>query len=1089
LQLQCAGEEDLQKTFRILAADMAAFALLSLLAAPSASAAERLSLAGRWRFRLDPQGVGLKEKWFEARLPYTVHLPGSVEEQGLGVRTEKPATGRLTRIYEYVGPAWFQKEVTIPASWEGKRITLFLERCHWETRVWVDGRSAGMQNSLIAPHTYDLSCFLAPGRHRLAFQVDNTVKIDIGGWAHAITDETQTNWNGIIGRMELIATDPIWIESLEIYPDLRRKVAFVKVGVGNSTGARASGKLRLQATLQGQSGKNAVSIPFTAPTRKTDIEIRLPMGKNIRLWDEFSPFLYDLKVALSASRFADERTAVFGMREIGKKGTQFAVNGRTIFLRGTLECCIFPLTGYPAMDVGSWLRIFKIAKSYGLNHFRFHSWCPPEAAFVAADRMGILFQVENPLWIGGDNVGGDPQRAAFIRAEADRILKVYGNHPSFGMMSMGNELGNGDEPFLQGLVAYCKRKDPRHLYTCTTHPYNPRPHDDYFVSAGTPKGLIRGQSRLRVERPATDRDYRNALAGIDRPVVSHEVGQWAMYPDFREIKKYTGALQARNFEGYRESLARHHMLDQAEDFRRASGALMLLLYKEEIESIMRTPDSPGFQLLDVRDFPGQGTALVGMLDPFWDSKGLIVPEVFRQYCSPTVSLLRMKKREWTTDETFSAVAEIAHYGKAPLRIGGARGYPAIWAIKDKQGRQIASGSFLPATIPAGRLSRLGEIIVPLAQLAVPAKYVVEVSIQGTPCTNRWDIWVYPARVDTSPSPDIYVATAWDQETRSALKAGRKVLLFPPVDRLYRTIPGAFTPVYWSFRWFPGQPGTLGLLCNPHHPALAQFPTESHSNWQWWDLMAHSKAIILDDTPADFRPIVQIIDDFNRNQKLGAIFEARVGEGKLLVCSIDLGHNLEARPAARQMRHSLLRYMRSDRFVPAPELAMDVLDKLFEVSPLYRMEREPKDFSQAALDVRASLHVPQWNIAYPWRPEYDEMAARKEGFDYRITGGTWRDETGAAWHDYNLAAHITCPRRFEGTLYAHFYDWNSLGRTAEVSFNGRSLGSLGDHTKGFWLALPVASQDSAEGRLELEARTTSGPNIMITRIVLIPDHSN
>ena len=159
-------------------------------------------------------------------------------------------------------------------------------------------------------------------------------------------------------------------------------------------------------------------------------------------------------------------------------------------------------------------------------------------------------------------------------------------------------------------------------------------------------------------------DYRRSIAGVRVPVIGHEVGQYTVFPDFREIAKYTGVLRARNLEIFREKLRAKGMLDQAEQFRQASGALAVLCYREDIEAALRTPGFGGFQLLDLQDFPGQGTALVGILDAFMDSKGLIEPKAWREFCSEVVPLVRMKKYAWTTGRDL-----YGRSGSGPLWIG------------------------------------------------------------------------------------------------------------------------------------------------------------------------------------------------------------------------------------------------------------------------------------------------------------------------------------------------------------------------------------------------------------------------------------
>jgi hypothetical protein len=618
------------------------------------------------------------------------------------------------------------------------------------------------------------------------------------------------------------------------------------------------------------------------------------------------------------SIFRDRHTVTFGMRRLRTKGTQFTINNRLTFLRGTLECCIFPLTGYPDMSVEGWLRILRIAKSHGLNHMRFHSWCPPEAAFEAADTMGFMLHVECPAWT---TIGNGKPIDKFIYAEGDRILKAYGNHPSFCMLAYGNEPGGKNQKrFLGDLINYWKDKDPRRLYTSAAG-WPIIPESDYH-STPRPRGHQWGaglRSRFNANPPETVTDYRTFVEKYDVPVVSHEIGQWCVYPNLKEIKKYTGVLQARNFEIFRDSLAQHHMLDQAEDFLMASGKLQAKLYKQEIETALRTPGFGGFQLLDIHDFPGQGTALVGILDAFWDSKGYITPQAHHRFCSETVPLLRMKKRTWTTNETFSAGVEIAHFGPAPISNA-----VAVWSLNYADGRELASGQIPSLTVPLGNGIRLGSIEVPLANVAKPAKLTVTVSMKGTPFTNHWDIWVYPADLDTKPPKSLLIAERLDEQVLTALKAGKKVLLMPLLNTIDSDIPAGFTTIFWNTQWTRRQPPhTLGILCNPKHPALARFPTEFHSNWQWWDLITKSKFMVLDEFGPELRPIVHVIDDWNTNRKLGVIFEAKVGKGKLLVCSIDLRSNLDKRPVARQMLYSLLTYMDSPRRGFAPKLTVDI----------------------------------------------------------------------------------------------------------------------------------------------------------------------
>ena len=886
-----------------------------------APAAETIPLQGRWAFRLDPQNAGAAQKWFNQTLPDTIALPGSTDEAKKGPpNATTPTLNYLYRLYPYAGAAWYQREIEIPEAWRGKRVTLTLERCHWETRAWLDGRPLGMQESLCVAHVYDLGASLTPGKHRLTLRIDNTLKYEMGPDAHSTSEQTQTNWNGAIGRIELAATDPVWIDAITVYPDLAKKSARVRLRLGNALGRPVSGKITLQARLRGQrapqgapQGAPAREVAFTAGAAPTELEAELPMGKDVKQWDEFSPNLYDLTAALSAGFLRSEARTTFGMRALGVTSDkkQMTLNGRPIFIRGTLDCCIYPKTGYPPTDVASWLRTLKVCQSYGLNHVRFHSWCPPEAAFAAADQLGILFHVELPCWIHNYTAPGTEARDKFLEAELRRILETYGNHPSFGMLCMGNEPGPRDRlDFIHGLVKLGKSLDPRHLYISGAG-WGFGPDDDYHVTS------IRG-----VRGPKTDHDFREQDASHPVPVVSHEIGQWTVYPNLDEMKKYTGVVRARNFELVRDDLKAKGLLGQAADFTRASGLQMVELYKEEIEVLLRTPGHGGFQLLDLHDFPGQGTALIGILDPFWDSKGFVKPEEWKRFCGPITPLLRMPKRAYTTDEAFEAAAEVAQFGPADLKDAA-----ATWTIKDEQGATIAQGAFNKQTYPTGKLSLLGEIKAPLAKAAAPAKLTVTVMLPGAQASNSWNIWVYPPKVELAAPKGLTVAHAWSDEVKAKLAGGGKVLLLTRGNAA-NSLPGSFTPVFWSPVWFKRGAGTMSILCDPKHPALAQFPTARYSDWQWHDLLSNSRTLILDELPQGFRPVVQMIDNFARNHRLGNVLEAQVGPGKLLVCSIDLEKKLEERPAARQLLKSLQDYAGSDAFAPKQALSVEALEKLF-----------------------------------------------------------------------------------------------------------------------------------------------------------------
>jgi hypothetical protein len=886
-------------------------------------------LAGRWRFRLNPTEMGREfGAWFTTRLPAEIALPGTTDEAGVGLETTGFELGHLTRTFRFEGYAWYQRDIDIPAAWRGKRITLFLERAHWATTVWLDDVEIGTQNSLSTPHLHDLSTAATPGRHQLTIRVDNRYLLDVGRDAHSVTDHTQTNWNGIVGRIELRATDPVWIDAVRLFPDVARRTVRAEVTLRNTTGAPHDAVL---AMVVRRSGRGAHLLRVTRPvgvaSDRQAIELTAELGRSAALWDEFDPQMYEVQLSLSTTDglYSDALTETCGLRQISYRGNQLLLNDRPIFLRGNLECCIFPRTGHPPTDVAEWARIFGIARSYGLNHFRFHSYCPPEAAFVAADQAGFLLHVELPFWV--HDVGRVPARDAFMRAEGERVQDVYGNHPSFVMLALGNEL-NGDFGFMNRLTDDLKRRDPRRLYT--THAdytrLKPEPSGDYYVCQKVaPKKFMRLHDSERLSGElGTDFDFSSYIEGFTVPTISHEVGQWVVNPAYDDFSRYTGPLKPTNLAYFRDQLTGRGMLDQAKQMMLATGRFAWTLYKEDIESALRTPHFGGIHLLQLQDFPGQGEALIGLLNALWDDKGIMTPQQFRRFCSETVPLLRMPRFVWTNDQTFRALAQVRHHGRTALRpLGG------TWSLRDAQGTTVRSGAFAPRSIGFD-LTTLGTIEVPLASVTTATRLEVSVAIPGTQAENRWNIWVFPRDVDVPPQADIVIARGYDADARAALAAGRRVLLLSdPGRRHAHAIASQWLPVFWSLSWFAAQPGTSSVLCDPKHPALASFPTDFHSDYQWRELLETSKAFVLDDAPKTYRPVIQVIDDYHRNHKLAALFETRVGAGRLLACGMNLTDTGPNRPVARQMLRSLVEYAQSDRFSPTTELDPGLVERMLD----------------------------------------------------------------------------------------------------------------------------------------------------------------
>ncbi len=918
--------------------------------------AQEINLEGSWHFQMDRNDEGVTGKWFNKNFSDEIHLPGSMAEflKGDEITLKTKWTGSiydssfyfiprfekyrqpgnihipfwLTPAKHYVGAAWYQKEVNIPANWKGQRILLRLERAHIETRVWVNDKEVGLQNSLVAPHIYDLSAFLVPGKQRISIRIDNSIKkINVGPDSHSITDHTQGNWNGIIGKIALESFSPVYIEDVQIFPDVKNRKARVKITVKNSTQNNFSGKIAIAAKsfnskASDQTKEIASNIAVTKLGENT-IELELPFGKGMLTWDEFDPALYNLDVKLVSKEIKNNKIVQFGMREFKIEGNRFLINGNPVFLRGTVHNCEFPLTGYPATTVEAWEIIFKKIKSYGLNHVRFHSWCPPEAAFIAADKVGFYLQPEGPSWPNhGPKIGLGQPVDQFLYDETTRMAKEYGNYASFTMLSAGNEPAGNQVKYLNEFVDFWKAKDNRRVYTGMSvgGSWPVVPNAEYQSRGG-----VRGLEWKKM--PETETDFSAGIAPFKVPFVAHEIGQYCVFPNFEEIQKYTGVYRAKNFEMFRQDLEDHNMGNQSKDFFNASGKLQVLCYKNEMEKMLRTPGYGGFQMLGLQDFPGQGTALVGVLDAFFEEKEYVTANEYSRFCNSTVPLAKIPKFVYNDKETFKAEILLFHSGKTPLKNA-----VISWTIKNENGTALSAGNFDAKTYENGNGIFVGNLTFALNKIKEASKLKLEVKVNETEFANDWDFWVYPdKKIEISPS--IYYTTVLDEKAKEVLNNGGKVFL----NASEKVVKGKevemhFLPVFWNTSWFKMRPPHVtGMLIQDKSPAFANFPTSFHSDLQWWDIQNRAQVMNLEDFPADFRPLIQPIDTWFMNRRLALVFEAQVGKGKIIVSSADLSPDLTNKPAAKQLFLSLQNYMNSDAFNPKNSLSFDVIQDIF-VSP-------------------------------------------------------------------------------------------------------------------------------------------------------------
>ena len=935
-------------------------------------------LSGIWNFRLDNEQKGMDAHYETAAFSDTIRLPGTTSEQKKGAANPAAETGSLTVAYLTEGYAWYQRTLDITPEAVGQHAILKLERTRI-SHVWVDGVYAGCQNSLCTSHCYDLTALITQAHPVLTIMTSNVDYPTRGG--HMTSPDTQTNWNGIVGSMTLTFYDTLRIRHVRINSDYEKRILSGTVLIDNYCNAHhatlkvaalpvtlerlsvpecpseACGLDTLLPAAQLLSDASTVTLLDNAVVTLSDdasLHFQTAVPESFFVWDEYDPVVLRLVVSVTDGNGCGDDYAVWcGIRKFEARGTHFYINDRKTFLRGKHDGMIFPLTGYAPMNLSGWLFAMRQAKAFGINHYRCHTCCPPEAAFLAADLLGIYYEPELPFWgtfaAEGDE-GYDEISQNYLTEEGFRILDEFGSHPSFCMMSMGNELWGSPEA-VNELVGRYKAYDGRHLYTQGSNNFqwipNIQSNDDFFCGVRfTVDRQIRGSyamcdkplGHVQTDRPCTDFTYESAIfpeypdssaeigedgmieiqygTGIKRvklteaakelipdiPVVSHEIGQYETYPDFDEIKKYTGVLQARNFEIFRSRLEEKGLLPMAKDYFKNSGALAAACYKDELETALRTKDMAGFQILDIQDFSGQGTALVGMLDAFMENKGILSAADFKSFCSDAVIQAEFSSYVLQNGATLEGMLSLTWYRKAlPETVS------VEFLLTDLKNNNVISRQLLdcPAGVHENGYTKLCPFTAAVPASENPEHYMLEIRLADTDVANRYELWSYPAvsadglhnaAFQPNAVTDLHNITTNLSDAISHVQEGHPTVLCLSREQNPHSITGTYCTDFWCYPMFRSisegmnkevPVGTMGLLIRKEHPALAHFPTHSYSTPQWWDIVMNSASTILDET--DIVPIVQTIDNFERNHRLGLIYEIQVTgtDVPLIICTSPL----------------------------------------------------------------------------------------------------------------------------------------------------------------------------------------------------------
>lgn len=945
----------------------------------------RILLNGKWHVVLEDGTTGQMD------------LPGTLDENGIGHRDvganqwhpdavlgnaageidkDAPIATRFTRRHTYEGEARISRKITVP-DYGTDRLFVLAERAR-ALRLLVDGEACSVfrQGTLSTPYIFELTG-AAPGEHEFTFLSDNSYpgmpKAAIY-YSSAATDETQTNWNGILGECSMYTRPQNFIDSLRVYPRAVKKEEKNKAGgyvldvcVELAPGAKkvykdakiilqsealAAGELEDTQTLTeiiSYSGEGLAEAGTDKEENPKTMEIwfrDLPLRENVKLWDEDEGNLYEMAVTLDNGMSAEDKggsTAEcrtrFGIRSFGDNGSgRLALNGRAIFLRGEANCAEYPETGHPPMTIPEWKEMLLKYRSYGINFVRFHSHCEPEAAFAAADELGMLLQPELSHWDPKDAFGME-ESYRYYRAELVDLLKTYANHPSFVMLTLGNELQAQDEgrERMRELVRTAKRMDPTRLYANGSNAFYGEegcdPESDFYTSQSCKDVVIRGtfsgmRGYLNENYPSADRTYDEAMAEIrkeyQKPVFSFEVGQFEVLPDFEELESFHGISDPVNLKLIKKRVEERGLLPTWEKYVEATGELSRLAYREEIEAAMRTRELSGISLLGLQDFPGQGTALVGMMNSHMEPKPypFARPERFREFFTESRIFVKMPRYTYEEGEYLTAEVEVANFGKESItgELGWTLGYRDC-AVNSGRGELRCDRADRQKNCPPGTYTSLGRLDIPLEVKGVSAALILTVSIGD--CTSTYPVWVYQKTSPECPK-NVYETRVFDEQTRAVLQNGGRVYLSPDADResLPNSIKTQFTTDFWSVGTFAEQEGGMGQLIDTEHPIFRNFPTDFHTDWQWW-IVATKRAVVL---PRPMKTIITEMDSYAFLRPMAQLIEFRCLKGKVLLSTMEL-HKSQQYPEVRALQASIYTYLSGENFEPAEEITEEELSML------------------------------------------------------------------------------------------------------------------------------------------------------------------
>lgn len=620
------------------------------------------------------------------------------------------------------------------------------------------------------------------------------------------------------------------------------------------------------------------------------------------------------------------------MREIAVKDGQFLLNGEPIFLRGYGDDCVYPNTIAPPADKEEYYRRFRIAKDYGFNYVRHHSWFPLPEYFDVADELGIMLQPEFPIAYQEYYNQATPEgKDLYLRLWREAI-KANRNHPSIITWSMSNEMYDSFD-LAPEMYKAAKELDPTRLVIDTD-------------GVGLPAAGAKSRDTLDFLSVPFDEggrfgfhDDKHVVASKpDKPVLVHEMGNFGTFPDLDQAKLFKGGIRPWWLYSAQDLAKTRGVTGMLPEWVANSNKLQAAALKANIEDARKSPEIKGYHQWLLQDY---WTGSNGVLDIFYRPKGLTA-EQFRRFNSSTVLLMDCPKRSFSAGEKMTVTLITSRYEDK------ASENATLTCRMLAGGKVLSTGRKTGLAVPTGGNAEVLKINFTMPSLAIPFKIVMEAVLEdenGT-VSNSWDLWVFPTErfisdkmavqgmpeikqsYPDSIEPDaltadgLLVARRLNPQVIAHLERGGRVLLLS-VDGAFPAIPSRYKPCWWLGD--PNGDSNVGTVIAKGHPAVSALRHEGWCDLNFYHLIEGSRAVLLDDLPVKVDPIVRCLDVHASMRNKAYLFEAKVGNGRLLVSSFNTLDALkEGDPAAGFLLDTLIRYALSPDFKPRAALTIDYL---------------------------------------------------------------------------------------------------------------------------------------------------------------------